>query len=157
MPACPCTEHAMNNNTLWVHKQAFQFRHAHQALCIWHGAVCSSSQAHHLQLHPTYKYFPAAATPEVCCTCLTIVSTSMPENPKALSPSTATTSRSVQVAAAIAYPNPTPMVPHVPASSLSLPSTAGSNISLSISMSLSVTLLVLLPKIVHHVLSLCTY
>ena len=54
----------------------------------------------------------------------------MPEKPKALSPSTATTKRSVQVAAAMAYPKPTPMVPHVPASSLNLPSTAGSSINL---------------------------
>lgn len=67
--------------------------------------------------------------------CLDMVSTSMPEKPKALSPSTATTSRSVQVAAAMAYPSPTPMVPQVPASSLSLPSTAGSNISLSVAIS----------------------
>ena len=73
---------------------------------------------------------------------LAIVSISMPENPKALSPSTATTSLSVQVAAAIAYPSPTPMVPQVPASSLSLPSTAGSSISLQYQRLVSLRLMV---------------
>src|SRR4029434_6470905 len=47
----------------------------------------------------------------------------MPENPKALSPSTHTTLWGAllllsNMAAAMAKPSPTPMVPHVPASSL---------------------------------------
>jgi len=63
---------------------------------------------------------------------LTMVSTSIPENPKAESPSTATTRRSgLTAAAAMAYPSPTPMVPQVPASSRSLPSFTGSRIILS--------------------------
>ena len=55
---------------------------------------------------------------------LHMVSTSMPENPKALSPSTQTTRRPLsplflsRVAAAIANPRPTPIVPNVPASNL---------------------------------------
>ena len=55
----------------------------------------------------------------------------MPEKPKAESPSTATTSRSGRVAAApTAQPKPTPMVPHVPASIRSRPSSTGSRITL---------------------------
>lgn len=62
---------------------------------------------------------------------LQMVSTSMPLNPKAESPSTATTSRSGQVAAAaMAYPRPTPMVPQVPASSLVRGSVTGSRMTL---------------------------
>lgn len=55
---------------------------------------------------------------------LHMVSTSMPENPKALSPSTQTIRRPLsplflsRVAAAIANPRPTPIVPNVPASNL---------------------------------------
>lgn len=55
---------------------------------------------------------------------LHMVSTSMPENPKALSPSTHTMRRPLsplffsRVAAAIANPRPTPIVPNVPASNL---------------------------------------
>lgn len=54
---------------------------------------------------------------------LQIVSTSIPENPKALSPSMQTTRFSgvwslATIAAAIAKPSPTPIVPKVPASSL---------------------------------------
>lgn len=55
---------------------------------------------------------------------LHMVSTSMPENPKALSPSTQTILRPLsplllsRVAAAIAKPRPTPIVPNVPASNL---------------------------------------
>lgn len=55
---------------------------------------------------------------------LHMVSTSMPENPKALSPSTHTILRPFSpllrssVAAAIAKPRPTPIVPNVPASNL---------------------------------------
>src|ERR1700731_3060180 len=45
-----------------------------------------------------------------------IVSTSMPEKPKALSPSTASTYLPVSMAAAIAKPMPTPMTPQVPTS-----------------------------------------
>lgn len=56
-------------------------------------------------------------------TYLHIVSTSMPENPKALSPSTQTTLWPLflllsTAAAAIAKPRPTPIVPNVPASNL---------------------------------------
>lgn len=54
---------------------------------------------------------------------LHMVSTSMPENPKALSPSTQTTflplgSFVSSAAAAMAKPRPTPIVPNVPASNL---------------------------------------
>lgn len=54
---------------------------------------------------------------------LQMVSTSMPENPKALSPSTQMTLfpgflSLATIAAAIANPKPTPIVPKVPASSL---------------------------------------
>lgn len=54
---------------------------------------------------------------------LQMVSTSMPENPKALSPSTQMTRfpgllSLATTAAAIANPKPTPIVPKVPASSL---------------------------------------
>lgn len=55
---------------------------------------------------------------------LHMVSTSMPENPKALSPSTQTIRRPLsplfvsRLAAAIANPRPTPIVPNVPASNL---------------------------------------
>lgn len=57
------------------------------------------------------------------CTNLHMVSTSIPENPKALSPSTHTTLWPVfwflcTVAAAMAKPRPTPIVPKVPASNL---------------------------------------
>src|SRR6516164_4671077 len=45
-----------------------------------------------------------------------IVSTSMPEKPKALSPSTASTGLPVSTAAAMAKPMPTPMTPQVPTS-----------------------------------------
>lgn len=52
-----------------------------------------------------------------------MVSTSMPENPKALSPSTQTTLLLLSLlfstaAAAMAKPRPTPIVPKVPASNL---------------------------------------
>ena len=46
-----------------------------------------------------------------------IVSISMPQKPKALSPSTASTWQPVSTAAAIAEPMPTPMTPQVPTSS----------------------------------------
>ncbi len=54
---------------------------------------------------------------------LTIVSTSMPEKPKALSPSIHTTLWTLfcvcsKTAAAMANPGPTPIVPNVPASNL---------------------------------------
>src|SRR3954465_10717985 len=45
-----------------------------------------------------------------------IVSTSLPENPKALSPSTASTGLPVSIAAAMAKPMPMPMTPQVPTS-----------------------------------------
>src|SRR6266568_3287126 len=45
-----------------------------------------------------------------------IVSTSMPEKPKALSPSTASTGLPVSIAAAMAKPMPMPMTPQVPTS-----------------------------------------
>lgn len=60
---------------------------------------------------------------------LHMVSTSMPENPKALSPSTQTILRPLSplvfsaAAAAIAKPRPTPIVPNVPASNLHIVTT----------------------------------
>ena len=60
-----------------------------------------------------------------------IVSHSMPEKPKAESPSTATTSRPGAAAeAATAPPKPMPMVPHVAASNLVRGSSIGPSITL---------------------------
>ena len=72
-----------------------------------------TSQTYFEPSNPSYNHLDA-------------VSTSMPENPNALSPSMATTGARWASgrlcstrAAATANPQPTPMVPNVPASSLS--------------------------------------